>query len=58
MYKRQEEIFTRHGVIVRAFTDEGIRVSIGSPAGNQAFLVAAEEVRAHLDGAATSRNEG
>lgn len=53
-----EEIFTRHGVIVRAFTDEGIRVSIGSPAGNQAFLVAAEEVRAHLDGAATSRNEG
>ena len=39
-----EEVFSRHGVIVRAFGDEGIRVSIGSPAGNQAFLVAAQEV--------------
>jgi len=51
-----EEIFTRHGVIVRAFADEGIRVSIGSPAANQTFIVAAQDVRAHLDGATTPRN--
>jgi len=51
-----EEIFTRHGVIVRAFADEGIRVSIGSPAANQTFIVAAQDVRAHLDGATAPRN--
>ncbi|RKQ33781.1 histidinol-phosphate transaminase [Kocuria tytonis] len=51
-----EEMFTRHGVIVRAFGDEGIRVSVGSPAGNQAFVVAAQDVLNHIHAASTPRN--
>ncbi|HEY2041497.1 MAG TPA: histidinol-phosphate transaminase [Jatrophihabitans sp.] len=34
-----------HGVIVRAFADSGVRVTIGSPAENDQFLAAARAVR-------------
>ena len=51
-----EQIFARHGVIVRAFAGEGIRVSIGSPAGNQTFIVAAQGVLNHLNAATTPSN--
>jgi histidinol-phosphate aminotransferase len=33
----------RHGVIVRAFQGDGVRVTIGTPAENDAFLAAADE---------------
>lgn len=52
-----EAIFNDHGVIVRAFAGEGIRVSIGSPAANQTFLLAARDVLEHL-AAATSHAPG
>ena len=52
-----EEIFGRHGVIVRAFAGEGVRVSIGSPAANQTFIVAAQDVLNHLTTATTPPNE-
>lgn len=53
-----EETLSRHGVIARAFPDEGIRVSIGSPAANQAFLVAAQDALETLRAASSSRIGG
>ena len=35
----------QHGVIVRAFVDSGVRVTIGSPAENDTFLAAAQALR-------------
>ena len=34
------EVCERHGVIVRAFAGDGVRVTIGTPAENDAFLAA------------------
>jgi len=36
----------RHGVIVRAFAGDGVRVTIGTPAENDVFLAAAAEILA------------
>jgi len=41
---RAAEVFARHGIVVRAFAPEGLRITIGEPASVDGLLHAAREV--------------
>ena len=42
---RAAEVFERHGIVVRAFAPEGLRITIGEPASVDGLLRAARELR-------------
>ena len=42
---RAAEVFERHGIVVRAFAPEGVRITIGEPASVDGLLRAARELR-------------
>ncbi|NII52501.1 histidinol-phosphate transaminase [Frigoribacterium endophyticum] len=42
---RAAEVFDRHGIVVRAFAPEGLRITIGEPASVDGLLRAARELR-------------
>jgi len=43
---RAADVFGRHGIVVRAFAPEGVRISIGEPESVEGLLLAAREVLA------------